>query len=174
MKNIIFLSLIIPIFTFSCKQYDFSFEEFNCVDASDDYFDNSCKNDWECSFELLENSTINNDDENPKIESGDQLVFKVRLDHPGVDIIADDEFLYELYFELDPTLTSFSAEDEELEGLKTWFNLSCFCYPSGWLEIKKGCIQGEKNENGEWEVHANILYEDPSELIEIAKIVAIF
>ena len=153
--------LIINLILISCKKEKSKIEtcadcNFTCVDENDvDVITNNCLPNWECSFQIFENSTIDTE-EYEGYTSGNKRIFQMIKHTNGSEQIADDEFTDIVIFELDKNQTSFSAEDADLRLMNAHFKTVCFCSDVWFKPIIKGCLQGEKQEDGTWFIQGNL------------------
>lgn len=177
-----YLALLISfIFVcFQCKKEDTLPEcpncDFTCIPQGEpDVVTNDCKNNFTCDFGLHPNSKLDYSDENfdNYIKSGNNLVFRMSLHTEGEDIIADDEFTDLLYFEIDPSMESFSAENDNLDLLNVRFQQLCFCADVKTKKPASGCMQGQKIDDNHWKVQANLTIQYPSWEKEV-KVEAVF
>jgi hypothetical protein len=121
--------------------------DFTCIPQGEpDVVTNDCKNNFTCQFELHPDSKLDYSDENfdSYIKSGNNLVFRLYLHTDGAANVADDEFTDLLYFEIDPSAESFSAENDNLDLLNVRFQQLCFCADVKTKKPSSGCMQGQR------------------------------
>ncbi len=125
-----------------------------CVgEGVQDVFTNTCRANYTCSFEWYENAQLELSASNMvNIIPGNKLVFKTQVHTDGKEYIADDEFTYLLWFEIDPSLDHFSTEDAE----NARYQKVCFC-GDRLPKIPAGCLQGQRIDGKHWKVQANLL-----------------
>jgi hypothetical protein len=129
---------------------------FTCLDANEtDVITNACLDNHQCTFLVTPQSKVDTD-EREGVSGGDRNVFQMINDTEGSADIADDEFTDILVFELDETQDSFSAEDNELEGMKVHFRQICFCGETEFKAVTSGCLQGEQQTDGNWFIQGNL------------------
>lgn len=127
--------------------------DFTCLDGIDtNVYTNECRDNWTCSFNLLEQSKISTE-EGQGVVSGDKTVFQMIRSTEGDPMIADDEFTEILVFEIPSSQERFSEDASEL-SLQVNFKRVCFCANVMFNPIVEGCLQGEKQEDGTWFVQA--------------------
>ena len=143
MKNS-FLSLLILVVLSSCSS-----DDVEPYDISSYYFATESK------------ITVTTEDTNTfaNIVSGENLVFKfefIKADDPDIQ---DDEYSERLIFEIDPSLTEFTYNAEDILQAKAYFNQYCFCTNVGSIPITSGTIQGTRLGYDDWLVTINISFE---------------
>ncbi|WP_347922309.1 hypothetical protein [Pontimicrobium sp. SW4] len=90
---------------------------------------------------------------------GENLVFKynlIKADNPNIQ---DDEYSERLIFEIDPSVTEFTYNAEDIIQANAYFNQYCFCANIGSIPITAGTIQGTKINADDWLVSINISFE---------------
>lgn len=129
---------------------------FTCLDANEaDIVTNTCPDNYQCTFSIIPQSKVNTNEQEGR-SGGDKNVFQMILDTEGSTGVADDEFTNILVFELDESQSSFSAEGNELAGLKTHYRRICYCLETEFQAINSGCLQGEKQADGSWYIQGNL------------------
>ncbi len=168
--NRIFLLVFLALSAFQCKKDKLADLpecpncNFTCLEPSDpDAWTNNCKSNWDCQFDLHPDSKLHYDfnqylDE-ATIEPGSKQVFKFRAETEGSAIIADDEFTDFLFFEIPGDQESFSASDDELEGMNLRYQVLCYCSDVHLKKPASGCMQGQKIDETHWRVQANLVIE---------------
>lgn len=135
-------------------------------------------NDGKCSYLLHKDmqliiwsdSVVNH----VSVESGEQWVFEytfVANDNPN---IADDEFTENLYFEIDPELSSFSYSDEDLRDMNAVYQQICHCTFPHVFRINKGTINGEKLNKNAWYIEIDVEVEIGDNNFRLVKVSQIF
>jgi hypothetical protein len=165
MKNITFLFLFAFLLFQACNNDHRIFNNvptcencnFTCVESIDtNTFTNDCRNNWDCSFIVIDESKVDID-ESPGYANGNKNVFLMSSYTEGNPAIADDEFTYNLVFELDDSQNSFSVENEDLKNMNVHFQRSCFCSFRDFMPLTSGCLQGEKQADGTWFIQGNLI-----------------
>jgi len=113
----------------------------------------------EIKYEILENSKIVIQDEEQMtytIEPGNFTVFCYRYVAEDEEDIADDEFTESLVLEIDPNLSAFDFNSEELKSSTCIISNECFCTWRGYGYVEDGKIQGNKNSDGTWNLIVDI------------------
>jgi hypothetical protein len=129
---------------------------FDCTDPADDtVLTNNCKDNFDCIFEVTANASFD-DNEFNGVGSGNKNVFEITSSTQGSAAIADDEFDNILVFELAAEQESFDVEGADLELLNAHFRRVCFCAETDFKKATGGCLQGLKDENGNWFVQGNL------------------
>jgi hypothetical protein len=131
-----------------------------CIAEGDqDVFSNTCRNNYTCTFKWQENAQLDySANTAAQINPGDKLVFSVRIETDGHEGIADDEFTDLVYFEIDPSMDSFSVESGELNLINARYRQACYCGDTG-FKIPEGCIQGQRIDADHWQIQANLTIE---------------
>lgn len=130
---------------------------FTCISAEEaDVVDNTCGENWDCSFTVFSNSKVAIDDDLGK-GRGSKKFFLFTNSTEGDPGILDDEFEYYLIFDLDESQTSFSVQDAELERLNVHYRILCFCMELEFNPVIEGCMQGEKQIDGSWLIQGSIM-----------------
>lgn len=93
-----------------------------------------------------------------RIENGDKLVFTYQYVENDQANIADDEYTEFIRFQVDPSVDSFSFEDEDLKNMPLYLSPVCFCPPEVSLPVR-GEISGQKRDDGVWEVDVDVVFE---------------
>ncbi len=161
MKTIILAISLATFLLFSCDDEAVEIPtcddcNFTCLDANEaDVITNACLDNYQCTFSITPQSKVDTDEQEGRSD-GDQNVFQMINDTEGSAAIADDEFTNILVFELDESQNSFSAEDNELTGMKTHYRRICHCGETEFKAINSGCLQGEKQPDGSWFVQGNL------------------
>jgi hypothetical protein len=161
-KNRFLLLLALPFMLYQCKDDDKLPScpgcEFSCLEGNEeDVFSNDCKANWDCHFNIFQQSQIEYNESAASIKEGSQLVFEAILETKGADEIADDEFTYRLYFEIDPAQESFTAEAHQLDLLNIRYQEYCFCQDVNFKLPASGCVQGYKIDENFWKIQANLV-----------------
>ncbi len=91
-------------------------------------------------------------------ESGDNLVFEYRFVGAQRDLVADDEFVETILFEIDPQTNSFSLENSELQTINAFYQQFCFCQQAGSIAIDNGTISGAKIDDDSWQISIDISF----------------
>lgn len=162
MKLYAMLIFVIVLFCQSCDTEDDLIPTcenctFTCIRVGDTaVFSNICMANWDCQFNVLPNARIKIE-ETEGVAEGANTVFQMMNSTLGSAIIADDEVTTVLVFELDNSKTSFTAEGEELQLLNMHFNRICYCVERGFVPVKVGCVQGEKQPDGQWFVQGSVI-----------------
>ncbi|RMF02655.1 MAG: hypothetical protein D6772_03240 [Bacteroidetes bacterium] len=165
-----FLLLLFPTIVFvACGDEKKQFPtcencEFTCLTVDDtNVYTNACQDNWTCEYKLATNSRVDVD-EYGGISEGDKTTFQLIVSTEGDEAIADDEFTYFLVFEVDNSLSSFSAENAQLSALNLHYKRICFCPDAGVFQaITAGCLQGKQQEDGSWFVQGKIAIPSVSE-----------
>jgi hypothetical protein len=161
MKSLLLSALFVLLLFCTCKQDEVNIPlcencAFSCLeDNATEVVTNDCRDNWDCTFRLAPQSRVATG-EFEGLASGEKLAFQLLNSTQGDERIADDEFTYILVFELEDSLTSFSAEGEELSLLQVHFRRICFCPETDFRAITAGCLQGEKQSDGSWFVQGNL------------------
>lgn len=161
MKYMTLALLIAATLLTACKKEEVSIPtcencNFTCVDTSDpDVTTNDCLDNWTCDFNLKPQSKVDIGEYDGLAEGG-KNVFQMILRTEGSLQVADDELTVILVFELEPSQTSFSVEDSELEALNVYYRRVCFCLETAFVSINSGCMQGEQQSDGSWFVQGNL------------------
>jgi len=92
------------------------------------------------------------------IEYGENLVFRFKFTKADNPNIADDEYSERLIFEIDPTVTEFTYNAEEIMQTNAYFNQYCFCSDVGSIPINSGTINGTKIGRDDWLININISF----------------
>lgn len=130
---------------------------FTCLDSIDStVFTNNCIDNWECSFQVIPNSTVDLQESKGYVND-DKNVFVMENSTQGDSLISDDEFTYTLVFELDENQNSFSVENSDLANMNVYFKRSCFCTSVEFIPLTTGCLQGEKQTDGTWLIQGNLI-----------------
>ena len=136
---------------------------FTCLDENEqgEIATNDCITNWDCSYTFYQNAkveySVNQTFQTATVNTGDKLVFEAILSTEGSPEIADDELTRTIYFELDPTQESFSAEADDLKLLNTRYQNSCYCVDLSYKKPISGCMQGQKIDEENWQVQANFV-----------------
>ncbi|MEL7535174.1 MAG: hypothetical protein AAFN10_27975 [Bacteroidota bacterium] len=123
----------------------------------------SCRS-GDCTFsfqenqqiEIIEDSTIQSTFIN--IIGGDKIVFKYQYIADDEPNIADDEYLENIYFEIDPDAETFSFTDEQLADANLVIQPVCFCVPIV-IEPRSGILSGERLDDNTWKVTLDASYQ---------------
>ena len=143
MKNSI-LSLLILALLVSCSS-----DNDEPSDISSYYFATKSK----ITLTTVDTNTFAN------IDFGQNLVFKfefIKVDEPNIQ---DDEYSERLVFEIDPSLTEFTYNAEDINQAMAYFNQYCFCANVGSIPIISGTIQGTKLGRDDWLININVNFE---------------
>jgi len=92
------------------------------------------------------------------IVNGQNLVFKFELNKTDNPDIQDDEYSERLIFEIDPSLTEFTYNAEDILQANAYFNQYCFCADTSSIPINSGTIQGTKISRDDWLIDLNISF----------------
>jgi hypothetical protein len=157
MKNYQLLFIVMLFFLAACNSDPIKVTtcedcNFTCVDSNQlNIFTNSCRDNWECTFEVMNGSTVDLD-QTFGISNGNKTVFKVEMVRTSVEpyVISDYESTNILVFELDEPQNSFSVEDSELSNMRIHYRNICYCADITFKPITLGCLQGEKQIDGSW------------------------
>ncbi len=129
---------------------------FTCLDLSEsEIFSNSCGANWVCSFKLNEQSQVDITDTRGFVD-GIRNVFSMVNSTQGSLQATDDEITNTLVFDLGNIQSEFSSENEELAALNVHFKRVCFCAETNFKAVTSGCLQGEKQSNGNWFVQGDL------------------
>lgn len=150
------------IFSLQCRKNDDLLPEcpncnFTCIaEGEPDVFSNACRDNFTCEFKWQGNAQLDySDNTAAQINPGNKLVFTAQIETEGHEGIADDEFTDLLYFEIAPSMNSFSAEGEELSLLNVRYRRACYCLNRE-LIIPEGCMQGQRIDADHWQIQANL------------------
>lgn len=138
---------------------------FTCLSGGEqNVFDNDCPSNWDCSYVLHENSSLNyktgSFNDQVSIEpGGNKMVFAIQWSTEGEALIIDDEVTRFVFFQVDATNDSFSVENGELDLLDLRYKEECFCADVHLKKPTSGCIQGQLIDESHWRVQANFQVE---------------
>ncbi|MBK8568295.1 MAG: hypothetical protein IPN76_34560 [Saprospiraceae bacterium] len=168
MKNLKFAAFaLIAILVTNCnsdddtKLADCPNCNFDCIAAGEsDVSTNDCPSNWDCHYNLKENSTIeySNDEYHGSaaVKAGANLVFELTLGTEGSPMVIDDEQTKSLYFEIEASHESFSVEGDDLDLLNIRYQVSCYCADTRFKEPVSGCVQGQKIDGNQWRVQGSL------------------
>lgn len=160
MKYLLILSSFLLFFA-ACKEDESPLCDnctLECLDGTEEnVFTNDCKDNWECSFERFDASALSIDENGYTVIDGNKMVFVASVHTEGVIQIADDEFTYNLIFELESGLTSFKHEGTDLETINLQYQQVCFCENWRFNKVSMGCIHGQLLDDGTWIVQADVI-----------------
>ncbi|MEM6347498.1 MAG: hypothetical protein AAF927_26665 [Bacteroidota bacterium] len=132
----------------------------------------SCRS-GDCTYSFQENKQIEiiEDSTNQStfinIQEGDKIVFKYQYVADEEPNIADDEYLENIYFEIEPNAETFSFTDEQLADAKLVIQPVCFCPPVV-IEPRSGILSGTRLDESTWEVTLDATYQLYNETNEIS------
>lgn len=89
---------------------------------------------------------------------GNNLVFEYRMEEGDDPDIADDEYVETILFEIPLDATSFQYTDEEILDTKMYFSQFCYCDPIGSIQISKGVLKGEKQNDNSWSIELDVTF----------------
>ncbi len=158
MKNSNYLFLLLFILFQACSKDvpDCENCSFDCVDVNDsDVITNDCLDNYECTFKIFTQAEVDLEERDGH-GNGNKNVLQLVYETQGDLGIADDEFEKILIMEIDESQASFSVEGTELKSMNVHYKQICFCVETDFKEIDKGCMQGERQEDGSWFVQGNL------------------
>ncbi len=101
------------------------------------------------------------------IIEGDKLVFLYRYTAESGSNASNDDYDEDVFFEIDPTLNSFSFTDEQLAEAKIAIKPWCLC-GSIVIEPDQGSLSGERLNDNTWEISFEATYQLNNETKEIS------
>lgn len=120
--------------------------------------------DGKCTYTFAANKaieiTVDSTIESSFVEivSGAKRVFHYQYTANDQAMIADDEYTENIYFEIDPSLDSFSYTDSKIADANLIVQPVCFCVPVIYQPII-GSLSGERKSDGHWEITVDVEYE---------------
>ncbi|MFY0604577.1 MAG: hypothetical protein JXQ93_11540 [Flavobacteriaceae bacterium] len=127
----------------------------------------SKKNEEYYTYHFSENKTLNIETYDGSymkygnVEEGTNLVFEYEYSAEDDVNISDDEYSEFIRFEINPALTAFSYEDNELSDIKIVFSEICFCgfeYDPDKDVPPTGRISGERVSQTEWNISIDVTF----------------
>lgn len=100
-----------------------------------------------------------------QVAEGDSLVFTYEYVKNDKANILDDEYADRIWFQIDPSLTEFSLEDENLSSVDLAFQADCECQIEV-IPILNGTLSGKKLSANHWEVIMDVSYTRSSIVVE--------
>jgi hypothetical protein len=93
-----------------------------------------------------------------EIEEGKNLVFHYRYQADDDPLISDDEYVEEIWFEIESDETEFLYQNKALKDLNALYSFSCFCIDTGPRRVVEGSIQGKQRSSDSWEISLQLTY----------------
>jgi len=90
------------------------------------------------------------------IDSGNKLVFEYTYVVESDPEVQDSGYYESIVFEIEPGVSEFSLEGEELRFIKAFYRQVCFCLNTESIEIINGNISGTKRNSTQWDVAIDV------------------
>lgn len=104
----------------------------------------NCPGDGNCSFEVLENSSLNLAYDStgklyPEVKEGTKIVIKYTYKRKAVENVMDSGYAEYVYLEFDPDDKQIILKDKELKKVKMIFGRICYCKGAmGYFPVQQG------------------------------------
>jgi len=92
----------------------------------------------------------------PNVYPGNSTVFVYYFEAEDDEMIADDEFAEDFFFEINPSANEFTLTTDDLSTINHLYRQYCFCGPMNYSKILSGTVKGTKRSNGDWKVSGEI------------------
>jgi hypothetical protein len=129
-----------------------------------------CPDDGVCTFDILDNTIIQNKTDNlgsiyPELIQGHNLVLKFEYKKAHDSDIQDSAYREEVFIELDKT--NLEIETENLKNLNLFFARWCFCRgQTGYYKISKGKLKVTKITDQEYQINLNFTIDEVPQIIK--------
>ena len=116
--------------------------------------------DGKCTYTFEENKRVRilPPVDRVQIADGDSLVFTYLFQQDENPRIFDDEYDERIYFQIDPSLDSFSFSNAELSGAKMAVQPDCECFLEI-VAITNGTLTGTKLSKDRWEITMDVTFD---------------
>lgn len=116
--------------------------------------------DGKCTYTFEENKHVRilPPVDRMQVADGDSLVFTYLYQQDEPSRFFDDEYDERIFFQIDPSLDSFSFLNAELNGAKMAFQPDCECFLEI-VAITNGTLSGTKLSKDQWEITMDVTFD---------------
>lgn len=160
--HIILFSLIVM----SCKtKHDI------LVENNETIFSTECPTDGTCIIELLANKSMKTLNDNLgslylEIINGNSLVLKFEYKRNKIPNTMDDQYIEQIFMELDPNNLKTELRDSELKNVNLLFARFCYCKgQTGYYKVRKGELAIKKASDNNYQLHLILKVDEVPQII---------